>query len=157
MATTETATFGAGCFWGVQEEFRVIEGVTDTVVGYEGGHTEHPTYEQVSSHATGHAEVCQVTFDPSVVSYGKLLEKFWEIHDPTQMNRQGPDIGDNYRSVIFFHSPDQKVAAEKSKAALDASGKYDKPIATAVEPAQAFWRAEEYHQFYTKKTGRKVC
>jgi peptide-methionine (S)-S-oxide reductase len=157
MANTEIATFGAGCFWGVQEAFRVVPGVIDTVVGYEGGHMDNPTYEQVSSHATGHAEVCQVTFDPSVVSYDHLLGIFWGIHDPTQVNRQGPDVGDNYRSVIFTHSPQQQDAAEKSKAALEKSGTYEKPIATSIEPAKPFWKAEEYHQFYTLRTGRKVC
>lgn len=157
MADRETATFGAGCFWGVQEAFRVVPGVTNTVVGYEGGRTDNPTYEEVSSHTTGHAEVCQVTFDPSVVSYERLLEIFWDIHDPTQMNRQGPDVGDNYRSVIFYHSPEQKEAAERSRSALETSGKYDTPVVTAIEPARTFWKAEDYHQFYTLRTGRKVC
>ncbi|BCW97437.1 MAG: hypothetical protein KatS3mg024_0264 [Armatimonadota bacterium] len=149
----QKATFGAGCFWGVEAAFRKVEGVVDTAVGYSGGHTENPTYEDVCSHTTGHAEVVQVTFDPSKVSYRQLLDVFWNIHDPTQVNRQGPDIGDQYRSVIFYHSEEQRRAAEESKAALEASGRLDRPVATKIEPAKTFWRAEEYHQRYYEKRG----
>ncbi len=149
----ETATFGAGCFWGVEAAFRRLEGVVDTGVGYSGGHTENPTYEDVCSHTTGHAEVVRVTFDPSRVSYRDLVEHFWKIHDPTQVNRQGPDIGDQYRSVIFYHSEEQRRVAEQSKAALEASGRLRKPVATKIEPAKPFWRAEEYHQRYYEKRG----
>ncbi len=149
----ETATFGAGCFWGVEAAFRRLEGVVDTEVGYSGGHTENPTYEDVCSHTTGHAEVVRVTFDPSRVSYRDLVGHFWKIHDPTQVNRQGPDIGDQYRSVIFYHSEEQRRVAEQSKAALEASGRLRKPVATKIEPAKPFWRAEEYHQRYYEKRG----
>lgn len=149
----EKATFGAGCFWGVEAAFRKVDGVVDTAVGYSGGHTANPTYEDVCSHTTGYAEVVQVTFDPSKVSYRQLLDVFWNIHDPTQVNRQGPDIGDQYRSVIFYHSEEQRRAAEESKAALEASGRLDRPVATKIEPAKTFWRAEEYHQRYYEKRG----
>ncbi|MGD9495406.1 MAG: peptide-methionine (S)-S-oxide reductase MsrA [Armatimonadota bacterium] len=148
-----TATFGAGCFWGVEEAFRQVEGVTDTAVGYEGGHVESPTYQQVCSGRTGHTEVVQVQYDPERVSYEELLHVFWRIHDPTQVNRQGPDYGYQYRSVIFYHTPDQKRLAQQSKAALEASGELGRPVATAIEPAQTFWRAEEYHQQYLAKRG----
>ncbi|MGI5819129.1 MAG: peptide-methionine (S)-S-oxide reductase MsrA [Armatimonadota bacterium] len=154
---TETATFGAGCFWGVEERFRNIVGVTDTEVGYAGGHTENPTYEQVCSHGTGHAEVVQVQFDPEQVSYEDLLREFFEMHDPTQVNRQGPDVGDQYRSVIFYHTDDQRQAAEAMKAELEASGKYARPIATQIEPAPTFWPAEDYHQEYFAKRGGGGC
>ncbi len=153
----ETATFGAGCFWGVEAAFRQLEGVTRTEVGYEGGTLENPTYEDVCSHTTGHAEVVEVTYDPERVSYEALLEVFWRKHDPTQLNRQGWDIGDQYRSVIFVHDEEQRRAAEASKAALDASGAYRKPIVTTVEPAQTFYRAEDYHQQYLEKRGRASC
>lgn len=149
----EKATFGAGCFWGVEAAFRKVDGVVDTAVGYSGGHTPNPTYEDVCSHTTGHAEVVQVTFDPARVSYRDLLEVFWRIHDPTQVNRQGPDIGDQYRSVIFYHSGEQRRIAEESRAALEASGRLSRPVATKIEPAQTFWRAEEYHQRYYEKRG----
>ena len=149
----EKATFGAGCFWGVEAAFRKVDGVVDTAVGYSGGHTTNPTYEDVCSHTTGHAEVVQVTFDPARVSYEELLEVFWRIHDPTQVNRQGPDIGDQYRSVIFYHSGEQRRIAEESRAALEASGRLSRPVATKIEPAQTFWRAEEYHQRYYEKRG----
>jgi len=149
----EKATFGAGCFWGVEAAFRKVDGVVDTAVGYSGGHTPNPTYEDVCSHTTGHAEVVQVTFDPARVSYEELLEVFWRIHDPTQVNRQGPDIGDQYRSVIFYHSGEQRRIAEESRAALEASGRLSRPVATKIEPAQTFWRAEEYHQRYYEKRG----
>jgi peptide-methionine (S)-S-oxide reductase len=154
---TETATFGAGCFWGVEETFRCMEGVVETAVGYAGGTTEEPTYEQVCSGRTGHAEVVQVQYDPAQVSYEELLAKFFELHDPTQVNRQGPDVGDQYRSVIFYHDDQQKQAAETMKAELDASGRYRRPIATQIEPAPTFWRAEEYHQQYIMKRGGGGC
>jgi peptide-methionine (S)-S-oxide reductase len=154
----EKATFAAGCFWGVETAFRQVEGVVDTAVGYTGGKKEHPTYEEVSSGTTGHAESVQVTFDPAKVSYEKLLSVFWSIHDPTQVNRQGPDIGTNYRSAIFYHTPAQKAAAEASKADLERSGRFGKrAIATEIVPASAFWRAEEYHQRYFEKHGFRGC
>ncbi len=153
----ETATFGAGCFWGVEETFRAIPGVIDTAVGYAGGTTENPTYEQVCSDTTGHAEVVQVTFDPAVVPYGKLLEVFWANHNPTLINRQGPDIGSQYRSVIFTHSDAQKKEAEASRDQLEKSGKWKAPIATQIEPAKQFTRAEEYHQQYLAKRGLSSC
>jgi peptide-methionine (S)-S-oxide reductase len=151
------ATFGAGCFWGVEAAFRQVEGVTATEVGYAGGRTEDPTYEEVCSHTTGHAEVVQVTYDPERVSYNELLDVFWGKHDPTQLNRQGWDIGDQYRSVIFFHDEEQREAAERSKAELSASGRYRKPIVTTIEPAPPFYTAEEYHQRYLEKQGRASC
>lgn len=153
----EKATFGAGCFWGVEETFRQVEGVTSTMVGFAGGTTASPSYKQVCYDNTHHAEVVQVQFDPSKVSYVKLLQVFWESHDPTQVNRQGPDVGDQYRSVIFYHSPEQQASAAASKEALEASGKYRKPIATQIEPAPAFWPAEEYHQQYLAKRGMSSC
>jgi peptide-methionine (S)-S-oxide reductase len=152
---TEKATFGAGCFWGVEIEFRNVPGVVDTAVGYEGGTLPNPTYEDVCSHTTGHAEVVQVEFDPDEVSYDQLLDVFWGVHDPTQVNRQGPDIGDNYRSVIFFHSPEQEEKALESKARAQAG--FDRPIATEISPASDFWRAEEYHQQYLVKRGVASC
>jgi peptide-methionine (S)-S-oxide reductase len=151
------ATFGAGCFWGVEAAFRQIDGVTATEVGYAGGHSENPTYEEVCSHTTGHAEVVQVTYDTEQISYEQLLDVFWAKHDPTQMNRQGWDIGDQYRSVIFFHDEEQREAAERSKAELDASGRYKRPIVTQIEPAPAFYPAEDYHQRYLEKQGRASC
>lgn len=153
----EKATFGAGCFWGVESTFRAIEGVTDAAVGYAGGKTENPTYDDVCSDETGHAEVVQVEFDPAVVNYQKLLDVFWASHNPTTMNRQGPDVGTQYRSVIFYHSPEQRAAAEASKAALDKSGKFRSPIVTQIEPAPKFYRAEEYHQRYLEKRGQSHC
>jgi peptide-methionine (S)-S-oxide reductase len=153
----QKATFGAGCFWGVEAVFRQVEGVTATEVGYAGGRTDDPTYEDVCSHTTGHAEVVQVTYDPERVSYDELLDVFWGKHDPTQMNRQGWDVGDQYRSVIFFHDEEQREAAERSKAALDASGRYRKPVVTKIEPAPAFHPAEDYHQRYLEKQGRLSC
>ena len=137
--------------------FRRLDGVTDAAVGYAGGDTKNPTYHDVCSHGTGHAEVVEVEFDPARITYGELLDAFFELHDPTSVNRQGPDIGDQYRSVIFFHSPDQKEAAEQTKAELDASGRFTRPIATAIEPAPTFWRAEEYHQRYIEKHGGGGC
>jgi peptide-methionine (S)-S-oxide reductase len=153
----EKATFGAGCFWGVEQTFARVRGVTSTQVGYMGGTTENPTYQQVCTDKTGHAEVCEVTFDPAAVSYRELLEVFWGCHDPTQVDRQGPDHGRQYRSVIFYHSPEQRVAAEKSREALGKSGEHAKPVATAIEPAATFWRAEEYHQGYFQKRGGGGC
>jgi peptide-methionine (S)-S-oxide reductase len=154
---TEIATFGAGCFWGIEAAFRKVSGVVDAVVGYSGGHTVNPTYKDVCTDETGHAEVVQVTFDPAKVSYEKLLDTFWQIHDPTQKNRQGPDFGKQYRTAIFFHSPEQEAAAKKSKAALDASGKLGRPTATEITPAGPFYRAEEYHQRYLEKRGAASC
>ncbi len=146
---TEVATFGAGCFWQVEMAYKETEGVVETAVGYEGGHVEHPTYEQVCTGTTGHAEVTQVTFDPTRVSFEALVDKFWELHDPTQVDRQGWDVGTQYRSVVFFHSPEQEAAAKASKER--AQEKLSKPIATSVEPATGFWRAEEYHQCYLER------
>jgi peptide-methionine (S)-S-oxide reductase len=154
---TEIATFGAGCFWGIEAAFRRIPGVVDAAVGYSGGHTVNPTYQDVCTDETGHAEVVQVTFDPAKVSYEQLLDAFWAIHDPTQKNRQGPDFGSQYRTAIFFHSPEQEAAAKKSKAALDASKKFGRPIATEITAAGSFYRAEEYHQKYLEKRGSASC
>jgi len=154
---TEKATFGAGCFWGVEANFREIDGVLDAVSGYEGGHTPNPTYKDVCTDRTGHAEVVQVEYDPAKVSYDKLLDVFWSSHDPTQVNRQGPDTGTQYRTVIFFHTPQQEQAARASKSSLEASGRFRRPIATAIEPAQTFYRAEEYHQQYLTKRGLRHC
>ncbi|MGH9804760.1 MAG: peptide-methionine (S)-S-oxide reductase MsrA [Candidatus Acidiferrales bacterium] len=153
----ETATFGAGCFWGVEAAFRQVKGVKATAVGYAGGTTQNPTYEQVCTDRTGHAEVVQVEFDPAEVSYQDLLELFWGSHDPTQLNRQGPDVGAQYRSAIFFHSPEQEAAARASKEKLAAGGRYRRPIVTEIVPAPAFWRAEEYHQQYLEKRGLSHC
>jgi len=154
---TEIATFGAGCFWGVEAAFRRLPGVVDVAAGYSGGHMPNPTYKDVCSHTTGHAEVVQVTFDPQKVSYDQLLDTFWQIHNPTQVNRQGPDVGTQYRSAIFVHSPEQQAIAEKSKAALAASGKFQRPIATEITTAGPFYRAEEYHQKYLEKHGAASC
>lgn len=154
---TEIATFAAGCFWGVEAKFRMIPGVLDAAVGYSNGHTKNPTYKDVCTDETGHAEAVQVTFDPSQVSYDKLLEAFWMLHDPTQVNRQGPDHGTQYRSAIFFHSPEQEAAAKKSKSALESSRKFRRPIATEITPAGTFYRAEEYHQRYLEKRGAAAC
>lgn len=153
----EIATFGAGCFWGVEAAFRQVEGVLETAVGYSGGLTENPTYEEVCTDRTGHAEVVQVAFDPSRVSYEQLLEVFWKKHDPTQLNRQGPDVGRQYRSVIFYHSPAQKKAAMESKERLQASGRNNQPVVTEISEAQPFYLAEEYHQQYLEKRGRASC
>lgn len=149
----EKATFGAGCFWGVESFFLEVPGVSDVVSGYAGGHVDNPTYRQVCSSATGHAEVVDVTFDPAKVEYGRLVDLFFKMHNPTQINRQGPDVGTQYRSVIFTHSPEQKRIAQDKKDALNASGKFAQPIATAVEDAQPFWPAEDYHQRYLEKNG----
>jgi peptide-methionine (S)-S-oxide reductase len=153
----EIATFGAGCFWGIEAAFRRVPGVLDAAVGYSGGRTENPTYQDVCTDTTGHAEVVQVTFDPAKLSYDQLLNVFWTIHDPTQMNRQGPDYGKQYRTAIFFHSPEQEAAAKKSKQALEASGKLRRPVATEITAAGPFWRAEEYHQRYLEKRGAASC
>ena len=155
--TNEKAMFGAGCFWGVEATFRNINGVTSAAVGYAGGKTENPTYEDVCSDETGHAEVVEVEFDPTKVTYKQLLDVFWANHNPTTLNRQGPDVGTQYRSVIFYYSPEQKTAAEQSKAALDQSGRFQRPIVTQIEPAPKFYRAEEYHQRYLEKRGLSHC
>jgi len=151
------ATFGAGCFWGVEEEFRKIPGVRDTAVGYSGGTLANPTYENVCTDGTGHAEVVEVDYDPQRVSYETLLDAFWNGHNPTQLNRQGPDVGTQYRSVIFFHSPEQAAAARASKERLEKSGRFPRPIVTQIVPAEPFWRAEEYHQRYFEKRGGGSC
>jgi peptide-methionine (S)-S-oxide reductase len=154
----EQATFAAGCFWGVEAAFRQIKGVVETAVGYTGGTIPEPDYQKVCSGRTGHAEAVAILFDPAVVSYEKLLDTFWDIHDPTQVNRQGPDVGTSYRSAIFYHSPEQKKRAEASKARLAALEKYrGKTIATGIVPASQFWKAEEYHQQYFEKSGRGYC
>ena len=145
----EKATFGAGCFWGVEEAFRKVEGVVDVAVGYTGGHTENPTYRDVCSGTTGHVEVVEVEYDPSMVSYEKLLKVFWENHDPTTPNRQGPDVGTQYRSAIFFHNPEQEAAARASKE--EAQTRFRNPIVTEITSASEFYRAEEYHQRYFEK------
>ncbi len=154
---TETATFGAGCFWGVEAEFRRTPGVTATAVGYEGGALDNPTYKDVCTDRTGHAEVVQVEFDPALVSYNDLLKVFWTNHDPTTLNRQGPDFGSQYRSVVFYHSPEQQEQAENSKAALEASGVFKRPIVTQIVPAETFYIAEDYHQQYLEKRGLASC
>jgi peptide-methionine (S)-S-oxide reductase len=154
---SEIATFGAGCFWGIEANFQRIPGVITAESGYSGGHVANPTYKDVCTDETGHAEVVQVTFDPEKVSYEKLLDAFWQMHDPTQVNRQGPDYGSQYRSAIFFHSPEQEASAKKSKAALEASGKLRRPVATEITAAGTFWRAEEYHQKYLEKRGATSC
>ena len=151
----KNAMFGAGCFWGVEAAFRQVEGVRGTRVGYSGGTLENPSYEDVCSHTTGHAEVVEVTYDPEQVSYDELLEVFWRKHDLTQLNRQGWDIGDQYRSVIFFHDEEQQEAALRSKAREQS--KWSAPIVTQVEPAQTFYEAEDYHQQYLEKRGRSSC
>ncbi len=157
-ASTAVATFAAGCFWGVEHTFRQVPGVVDTVVGYTGGHTEHPTYKEVCTGTTGHAEAVRVTYDPSKVTYERLLEVFWNCHDPTTPNRQGPDVGSQYRSAIFRHGPEQEAAARASKAAADAAGRWGgRTIVTETRPAGPFWPAEDYHQRYLEKRGRATC
>jgi len=150
---TEKTTFGAGCFWGIEAAFRKVQGVVSTAVGYSGGAFKNPTYEDVCTDETGHAEVVQVEYDPSKVSYEHLLEVLWSIHDPTTPNRQGPDIGTQYRSVIFYHTPEQKAQAEASKERLQKSGRFRRPIVTEIKPAPEFYRAEDYHQQYFEKRG----
>ena len=153
----EKATFGAGCFWGVEARFQQVPGVLETAVGYEGGTLDKPSYQDVCTDRTGHAEVVELTFDPQKVSYNQLLDLFFELHDPTQVNRQGPDWGTQYRTAIFFHSPAQDTAAREAIARLEASRRFAKPIATQVVPASTFWRAEEYHQKYLEKRGAVSC
>ena len=153
----ETAGFAAGCFWGVEEAFRGLNGVISTMVGYMGGHTENPTYSDVCSGGTGHAETVLVTYDPSIISYEKLLDIFWNKHDPTTKNRQGPDIGSQYRSIIFYYNDQQKNSALTSKKKLESSGKYNNPVVTEIIPAPKFYPAEDYHQQYLKKRGKKFC
>jgi len=153
----QRATFAAGCFWGVEEAFRKVKGVVSTVVGYTGGHTENPTYKEVCAGATGHAEAVEVTFDPEAVSYRELLEVFWGLHDPTTVDRQGPDIGSQYRSAVFYHGEEQKRLAEESKKALEASGVHSRPVVTEITAAAEFYPAEEYHQKYLMKRGLSYC
>ena len=151
------ATFGAGCFWGIESAFRQVKGVTDVAVGYAGGALPNPTYQDVCTDRTGHAEVVEVDYDPAQVSYDALLKVFWENHDPTQLNRQGPDWGTQYRSAIFFHAPEQKGAAAASKESLEKAGRYSKPIVTQIVPAETFYPAEDYHQQYLEKRGLASC
>jgi peptide-methionine (S)-S-oxide reductase len=151
------ATFAAGCFWGVEATFRQIPGVKSTQVGYIGGHTENPTYKDVCTDRTGHAEAVEVEFDPAVARYDELLKTFWENHDPTQLNRQGPDWGSQYRSAIYFHTPEQEAAARASKETLEKAHRYSKPIVTQIVPAVTFYPAEEYHQQYLEKRGQASC
>ncbi len=151
---SQKATFGAGCFWGVEAAFRRVKGVLSTTVGYSGGPFKGPTYEDVCTGTTGHAEVVEVDYDPDKVSYDELLKVFWEIHNPTTMNRQGPDIGTQYRSVVFSHNSEQKAAAEASKEKLQRNGHYKNPIVTEITPASEFYKAEEYHQQYFEKCGQ---
>ena len=153
----EKATLGAGCFWGVEATFRRLAGVKETQVGYMGGKLKNPTYKEVCTDRTGHAEVLEVTFDPAVISYRDILEVFWDNHNPTTLNRQGPDVGTQYHSVIFYYTPEQKTAAEASKAKLDAAKVFPRPIVTQIVPAPEFYRAEEYHQRYLEKRGQASC
>ncbi len=153
----QQATFAAGCFWGVEARFRQVEGVTSTAVGYAGGTLQNPTYEDVCTGRTGHAEVVEVRHDPSRVSYDQLLDVFWHCHDPTTLNRQGPDVGTQYRSAIFFHNAEQESAAKASKQKLQRSGQFNREIVTQITPASPFYRAEEYHQQYLAKRGRSAC
>jgi peptide-methionine (S)-S-oxide reductase len=151
------ATFAAGCFWGVEATFRQLPGVLSTRVGYIGGHTNNPTYKEVCTDSTGHAEAVEVQYDPAKISYDELLNVFWENHDPTTLNRQGPDWGSQYRSVIFFHTPEQESLAKASKEVLDKSGRYSKKIVTQILPAADFYEAEDYHQQYLEKRGLASC
>ena len=153
----EKATFAAGCFWGVEAAYRQVPGVVSTAVGYEGGTRENPAYKDVCSGRTGHAESVEVEFDPARVSYEDLLNVFWENHDPTTPNRQGPDVGTQYRSVIFFHTPQQEASARAAKKRLEESGRFSRPIVTEIVPASTFWRAEDYHQQYLEKRGLAHC
>jgi peptide-methionine (S)-S-oxide reductase len=157
MENSKIATFGAGCFWGVEAAYRQIPGVLSTRVGYLGGTMENPTYKDVCSGRTGHAEVVEVTYDPARLTYDDLLTVFWENHDPTTLNRQGPDVGVQYRSAIFYHDDEQKAAAEASKAERDRSGRYRRPIVTEITPASQFYEAEDYHQQYLEKRGLASC
>lgn len=151
----EKATLGAGCFWGVEATYRRLAGVKETAVGYMGGKLKNPTYKDVCTDSTGHAEVLEVTFDPSVISYHDILEVFWDNHNPTTLNRQGPDVGTQYRSAIFYHSPEQEAEAKASRDAAQA--RFPRPIVTEIVPATEFWRAEEYHQQYLEKRGLSQC
>jgi len=153
----QSATFAAGCFWGIEARFAALPGVISTAVGYMGGSTSQPEYRQVCSGDTGHAEVVQLTFDEQQTDYNQLLNAFWQMHDPTTLNRQGPDIGSQYRSAIFFHSPEQQTLAEISKAELNNSGLLATPVVTEITSCSTFWRAEEYHQRYLEKNGRGLC
>ena len=153
----ETASFGAGCFWGVEATFRQVPGVVSTAVGYMGGTLENPAYQDVCTDKTGHAEVVQIIYDPLQTSYNELLKVFWQNHDPTTLNRQGPDAGTQYRSVIFYHTPEQEALARASKESLERAGAFKKPIVTEIVSAPAFWRAEEYHQQYLEKRGLAQC
>jgi peptide-methionine (S)-S-oxide reductase len=153
----ETATFGAGCFWGVEATFRQVPGVVSTCVGYMGGTLDNPTYPDVCTDKTGHAEVVQIIYDPSKASYNDLLRVFWQSHDPTTLNRQGPDVGTQYRSVIFYHTPEQEALARASMESLERAGAFNRAIITEIVPASAFWRAEEYHQQYLEKRGVSQC
>ena len=153
----DRAVFGAGCFWGVEAAFREVRGVKSTAVGYSGGTVKNPTYKDVCTGRTGHAEAVKVEYDPAEVSYEELLDVFWGCHDPTTLNRQGPDVGTQYRSAIFFHTPEQEVAAKASKEHLQASDHYTRPIVTEIIPASEFYRAEEYHQQYLEKLGQASC
>ena len=157
MEQSHTAIFAAGCFWGVEASFREVEGVTSTAAGYSGGRTANPTYTDVCSGRTGHAETVEIVYDPSRVSYEELLKVFWEIHDPTTLNRQGPDVGEQYRSAIFYVTPEQETAARASKEEVRRSGRYKRDIVTEITPASAFYRAEDYHQQYFEKRGISHC
>ena len=155
--STQKAIFAAGCFWGVEETFRLLPGVVDTAVGYTGGKTDDPTYKEVCTDRTGHAEAVLVEYDPEKIPYGRLLEVFWANHDPTTKDRQGPDIGSQYRSAIYFFTPEQEKEAQASKQAMEASGKFRRPIVTEITPAATFYRAEDYHQRYLEKRGISHC
>jgi peptide-methionine (S)-S-oxide reductase len=157
LPKTEVAAFAAGCFWGVEQEFRKTPGVVATAVGFEGGHTVNPSYEDVCTHTTGHAETTMVEYDPSEISYDQLLDVFWHLHDPTTKDRQGPDFGDQYRSAIFYFTPEQRKAALASRDKLQASGELDAPIVTEIVPQTPFYKAEEYHQQYVEKGGIAFC
>lgn len=157
LATQKIATFGAGCFWGVEAAYRQIPGVLSTRVGYLGGTMQNPTYRDVCSGRTGHAEVVEVAYDPARLTYDDLLTVFWENHDPTTLNRQGPDVGEQYRSAIFYHDDEQKTAAETSKDERDRSGRYRRPIVTEITPTSTFYEAEDYHQQYLEKRGLATC
>jgi peptide-methionine (S)-S-oxide reductase len=153
----QKATFGAGCFWQIEEMYRTVPGVISATSGYEGGNLNNPTYQDVCTDESGHAEMVEIEYDPALVNYETLLDIFWNNHNPTTINRQGPDIGTQYRSAIFFHSPEQEKIAKESKAKLDASGKFRKPIVTEITPASTFWKAEEYHQKYLFKRAMTHC
>ncbi len=153
----QTATFAAGCFWGIEARFMALPGVIETAVGYMGGHTDQPEYRQVCSEHTGHAEVVQLTFDEQQIDYCQLLNAFWQMHNPTTLNRQGPDVGSQYRSAVFFHTPEQQAQAQASKDELNNSGLLPAPVVTEIAPCATFWRAEEHHQKYLEKNGRGLC